>query len=421
MREIRVLIWPYSTEIGLELYNSLAFCKEFRLFGAGQSLDDLGCTDYESVTYLPPVTTVTTALLNEVVSKYSIDVVYPAHDDIVVFLAQHSSDINCLIVAPDIEMARVLRDKETTYHYLSGVVPVPSLITKVDSGVRFPLFTKPKIGQGSVGARLVIDETDALSVLADSSMLLMEYLPGSEYTVDCFSDSDGDLLFSSPRRRIKQRNGIAVITEAVPNAECSDLASCISRRLRLRGAWFVQCRYSAAGKLTVLEVANRIAGSMVVTRNRGVNLPQLSLFQLFGLQLTVMPLDVYPCIERTLNRKQVNPIPVNCLLVDYDDTLIIRNEINYGLVGTIALLRSKGVRIVLVSRHNGDLVAAVSRVRLSWLFDDIEHLTKGQPKSAYARSGVTVLIDDSFKERMEFCLNTGGIAIDSTMIGLLGA
>ncbi len=418
--DVRVLVWPYSTEIGLEIIDSLQNCKEFVVIGAGISTEELGCLSCEGVEVLPIVTECDVSDLNEVIVRQKIDVVFPAHDDVVVFLAMNQKSILCKTLCPSVELADLLRDKKSTYVHLLGVVPTPKLIDFVDSETELPMFTKPRVGQGSVGARIVGSHLDALSILQDRALLLMEYLPGKEFTVDCFSDSNGNLMYASPRVRLKQRNGIAVITEAIENSDSVDLARKIANSLALSGVWFFQCRYSSEGILTILEVSNRVAGSMTVSRLRGVNLPALWIFQVFECQLVIQPLEIYPRLERTLSRRQLNPIVPDCVLVDFDDTLIVRNILNTRLIATLAVLKAKGSLIKLVSRHKGNLSSTVNANNIAWIFDEMIHLTGGEPKHSCIVSDKTILIDDSFRERSDFMANTSRMAIDSSMIGIFG-
>ena len=109
--------------------------------------------------------------------------------------------------------------------------------------------------------------------------IICEYLPGEEYTIDCFSDRERGLLFAGARRRRRIRNGIAVntVTEQLP--EVWGIAETIGNELRLRGAWFFQLERVSGGELTLLEVAPRIAGAMAAHRVMGVNVPLLSIFE----------------------------------------------------------------------------------------------------------------------------------------------
>ena len=82
----------------------------------------------------------------------------------------------------------------------------------------FPVFLKPDIGQGSKGTVLVQCAEEMNFYLDNNrSLLVLEYLPGTEYTVDCFTDRNGELKFVGARERARVANGISVNSRKVMN------------------------------------------------------------------------------------------------------------------------------------------------------------------------------------------------------------
>jgi hypothetical protein len=99
------------------------------------------------------------------------------------------------------------------------------------------------VGQGSKGALLVKNEHEFNNTFVnDGSILIMENLPGNEYTVDCFTDRHGDLLFCQPRERIRILNGISVNSKAVEIPEVFEIAKEINGKMSFRGVWFFQLK-----------------------------------------------------------------------------------------------------------------------------------------------------------------------------------
>ena len=105
------------------------------------------------------------------------------------------------------------------------------------------------------------------------TMLLMEYLDGHEYSVDCVGN-DGALVaaiarkkpHSGPGQTIDQRDDILAAT-----AE-------LTRRHGLNGVFNVQFRESGAdGRLRLLEINPRMSGGIGMACVAGPNLPYLSL------------------------------------------------------------------------------------------------------------------------------------------------
>ena len=93
-----------------------------------------------------------------------------------------------LITSP-LQTCEITRSKTATYRALAGKVRVPRVYASADRIDRYPVLVKPDRGQGSQGVHMVAaaDELDdALREVRDP--LICEYLPGEEFTVDCFSD-----------------------------------------------------------------------------------------------------------------------------------------------------------------------------------------------------------------------------------------
>ena len=76
-------------------------------------------------------------------------------------------------------------------------------------------------------------------------------------------------------------------TAAATNPDFETLAGRINEALEMRGAWFFQVKENSQRKLVLLEIAPRIAGSMGLVRNQGVNLPLLSLYDAADLDVVI--------------------------------------------------------------------------------------------------------------------------------------
>ena len=99
--------------------------------------------------------------------------------------------------------------QRATYERFAGILRVPAMHAPEDEDLRFPLFLKPDVGQGSKGTHLARTREELAFYLArDGSLLVLEHLPGDEYTVDCFTDRHGALRFVGGRERIRTSNGI---------------------------------------------------------------------------------------------------------------------------------------------------------------------------------------------------------------------
>ena len=70
-------------------------------------------------------------------------------------------------------------------------------------------------------------------------MLLYEYLLGKEFTVDCFMNQKGELLFIGPRTRENITMGITFHSERIEFfSEIESIAYALNNKFIFTGAWF---------------------------------------------------------------------------------------------------------------------------------------------------------------------------------------
>ncbi|KAA9129747.1 ATP-grasp domain-containing protein [Marinihelvus fidelis] len=397
-----VLVFPCGSEIGLEIHRSLANSIHFNLIGAS-SVDDHGRFTFAN--YIGGVPLVDNDnfvdSIRQIIEKHDIDLIMPAHDSVVLKLAENQSFLDATVVTSPKRTCRTCRSKILTYEALRRLVKTPVLFAP-EEVKSFPVFLKPDIGQGSRGASIV-NSRDELECRLENSdgVLVQEYLPGEEYTVDCFTDRHRKLRFVGGRKRARISNGISVNSYEVLDLRFTDIAQSINDCLHLRGAWFFQLKERANGDLVLLEVAPRIAGTMALFRMDGVNFSLLSLFDALNLDIEIIRNNQTPEIDRALAARYINRFDYSNVYVDFDDTLIIRNSVNALLMAFLYQAKSKGARIVLLTRHKLDIFESLDKYCIArMVFDEIYVLTEYEPKSKYVNKG-GIFIDDSFSERLE--------------------
>ena len=325
-----------------------------------------------------------------------------------------------MVVSSPLETCEVARSKSGTYRALAGVLRVPAVYAGPDEVAAYPVFVKPDRGQGSLGARKVGSPEELLCALRElDDPIVCEYLPGDEYTVDCFSDRDRGLLFARPRSRRRTRNGISVNTVTEGPADVVEMAEAISSVLPFWGAWFFQVRRASDGRLALLEIAPRIAGAMAAHRVVGVNFPLLSLFEAERRNLSINVNPGVVELDRALGNRYRYDVEFSSLYLDLDDTLVVNGKVNRLAIQLVFQCITEGKPVVLLTRHREDLDATLRRYRLAGLFDRVVHLRQGEPKSACIEDRGAIFVDDSFSERMEVARARGILTFDSSMIELL--
>lgn len=396
----RVLIFPCGSEIGLEIHRSLRFSKAYEVYGASSTTDH-GAYVYENyIDGVPFVDSIEfVEFINATILRHKIDFVFPAHDSVVLRLAQNRSSIDATLITSPVRTCEVARSKRLTYERLKGVVAVPE-VYNIGDDLPYPVFLKPDVGQGSKGtlAAHSLEELQ-LALKRDSTLLILENLPGEEYTIDCFTDRHGELRFVQGRERVRIANGISVSSRIVSDAAFEEIASRINRSLTFRGVWFFQCKRNTKGGLVLMEVAPRVAGAMGLCRMQGVNLPLLSLYDAQDMDVAILKNDFDVEVDRALATRYRMDIAYDTVYVDLDDTLIVEGNPNYLLIGLLYKFLANNKRIVLVTKHAKEVSETLANHRISEsIFDDVIKVGVDAAKSDYL-IGNSIFIDDSFEER----------------------
>jgi carbamoyl-phosphate synthase large subunit len=415
-----VLVYPGGTEIGLEIARSLKLCKEVRLVSAG--MRDTPADFFFSKHYeVEPISSQTwSQQLKSAIEAERVTHILPAHDEVIVPLLENERLLGAKIVASGLETCRVARSKRETVKRLTGVLPVPTIFDVSSAVEDFPVFLKPDRGQGSRGALVARTREELDVALArDASLVIQEYLPGEEYTVDCFSDREKGLLYAAGRKRIKITSGIASRSQFVQNTRFADYARRIHKALPFWGAWFFQLKASAEGELKLLEVAPRIAGTSGLSRTSGVNLPLLGLYESDRIEVSIPNELLGIIVERSLAPAYSHTIEYEALYLDYDDTLIVGGAVNSQLVKIAYQCLNRKKAVVLVTRHAGDISASLQKYRLGGLFDQIVHLKAGESKRKAITHGKCVFVDDSFRELEDIRRHPGVTALHVSSADLL--
>ena len=415
MNNINILVFPCGSEIALEVYESLNDVKNITLFG-GSSVEDHGKFVFKN--YIDNIPFVNDdnfiPYIKDIISKYNIDVIYPCMDVVITKLKENETKLNCKVVASSMETTQICLSKAKTYKKFKNLILVPKIYSKTDE-FKYPIFSKPEVGASSRFTFKINDLID-LEYYTQKypNNLLMEYLPGSEYTIDCFTNFKGELLFTQARKRNRISNGISVNMQLVNDSKFKMLANTINDNLKLNGAWFFQVKKNIDGELTLMEIASRFGGSSSINRFLGVNFAHLSILNIFDAHTEIITNNYNIECDRALNVKSKIDLDFSKVYVDLDDTLIIKNKINTELVKLIYQFINDNKSIILITKHKGNLTEILSKYKLTLLFNNIIHLSIHEEKSDYMEPD-SIFIDDSFSERKKVknYLNIPVFSVDS--------
>jgi hypothetical protein len=406
-----ILVFPCGSEIALEVYRAVNHSTHFNLIGAN-SIDDHGQFVFENYIGGLPFITAPDFLekFGQVIRENNIDAVYPAMDSVIELLKNNEDLLGCKVVSSPIETTQICLSKSRTYKVLENIVKVPKTYTAnelVKAGGPFPVFAKPDIGYGSRGAKKISSVEDLKAHLAlYPSCILSEFLPGKEYTVDCFTNSNGKLLFAAARERCRIMNGISVNTKPVKeNAEeFMDFAQKINETIKFQGAWFYQVKRDANGSLTLLEIASRFGGSSSLFRAQGINFALMSLFDAFDIPVSILRNGYDVVMDRALDNKYKLDLKYSEVFIDFDDCIYLEKKfVNDAMMAFLYRCVNKGIKVTLLSRHDdkklGKLDELLDKLRIRQVFDRIIHINPSQKKIDSIDNTDSIFIDDSFAER----------------------
>lgn len=260
-------------------------------------------------------------VLLHICRKRNIHIVLPLVTKELVRLSQRKNDFDLAgtkLLVSETEGLEIANNKSRLYQFLEwrGIkVPAYRIVESVDQftdaikELGYPnraVCFKPSISNGSRGFRILdpkVNEYDllfnqkpgncymqlseAVRVLSSQTfpeLLVSEFLPGEEFSVDCLANH-GEPKLVFPRVRRKMVNGISVEGQFVKNKEVIDYCSQIISALKLHGNIGIQVRRSGEGQCLILEINPRVQGTVVAALGAGVNLPALAIKQELGLSI----------------------------------------------------------------------------------------------------------------------------------------
>jgi len=105
--------------------------------------------------------------------------------------------------------------------------------------------------------------------------------------------------------------------------EINAIAETINSRLNFCGLWFFQIKKNRNGLFNLLEISTRCAGSMSLTRARGINIPLLSVYIALGYDIETFANPYNVEMDKTLiGRYQIDYV-YDKVYLDFDDTVTL--------------------------------------------------------------------------------------------------
>lgn len=150
-------------------------------------------------------------------------------------------------------------DKEILFNTVCEYIPIPDYYGR-------QICAKPKLGHGGNGFRMLTKSDDVMD-----GEVLMEYLPGQEYSVDVLANR-GEALKVVVRSRDKVLNGLSVISTVVEANDIISYCNWMTKKLALHGIVGFQFKEDYKGQPKLLECNPRIQSGVELCTAAGYNI-----------------------------------------------------------------------------------------------------------------------------------------------------
>lgn len=419
----KILVFPCGSVPAIEINTALRNSLRVELYGAS-SVEDHGKFIYKNyIGGLPNISEDNFINeINKVLFENRIDFIIPTHDTIALFLIENEKLLNAEVIASNLETTKMCRYKSLTYERFKGQEFIPK-IYNINQVIEFPVFLKPDCGQGGQGSHIAYDIRDLEFYLnKDSNLIISEYLPGEEITVDCFTDRKSRLRFLGPRTRTRTMAGISVKSKTIPvSNEIRKIANKLNEELQFRGYWFFQIKKDKYGKYKLLEISTRLAGTASANMNLDINFPLLSILDFSNEEVEILPNSYEIKLDRTfINRYELN-IEYKRVYIDFDDTLILNNKYyNEYLMMFMYQCINKNKQLVLITKHEKNIKESLQKFKIPFeIFDEIIEVKPNDHKYKHINNTDSIFIDNSFLERKLVRENLGIPSFDVSNIECL--
>jgi carbamoyl-phosphate synthase large subunit len=210
-----------------------------------------------------------------------IDLIVPTIDDELPVFAEavdRFADQGIRVVVSPLETVAACNDKRATCHVLMthGVDAAETLQpADLPADPEFPLFIKPRVGRGGVGAFPVRSQRELeffLDYVPDP--VVQRYLYGPEFTIDLLCNFNGEPLSIVPRERVVIRAGVVDRARTSREPALIELALACARAFRFIGPINIQCRV-VDGRPVVFEINPRFSGGIPLTIASGADFPRM--------------------------------------------------------------------------------------------------------------------------------------------------
>lgn len=225
--------------------------KGYRLIGCDVREDTVGKNFCEETYHVPhPNNPKYLGEIRKIIKKEGVDLVIP----LTTYELSALSKLKTPVLV-DKDNIYITNNKKLLFRALSDRFYMTKFF-ETDHGV----VMKPEVGSGEDGV-----------IIQRGMGVVMPYLPGKEYTVDCLA-KEGKMVVCVPRSRDKIRDGITFEGETVAHEPIMNYCQDIIESLHLDGIVGLQFKCDRHGNPKLIDCNPRVQGSMYHSTLAGANI-----------------------------------------------------------------------------------------------------------------------------------------------------
>jgi len=229
--------------------------------------------------------------LVDIVKRHNVSLVLPMTDLDIRSLARQRAKfeaVGCSVMIGSEESIKLCRNKAAFQDILSDAGLATIRTTSLEEFRKepfYPCFVKPLRGSASVGTGVINNDQELKAHVATFGELLVvqEYVPGQEFTVDVFRSRNGTVHAVVPRLRMLIRSGEVETGMTLRDDRIIEDTIKLSGLLGdVWGVFCCQCKLEKGGRPRFFEVNPRFGGGSPLSIAAGANLPRYVLQEILG-------------------------------------------------------------------------------------------------------------------------------------------
>ena len=217
--------------------------------------------------------------LNELIEEEDINIVIPIIDSGLLNISANIDKLSkkAIVVISGYDTIVKCDNKKLTHDLFNETgVNTPNIYSSIASipSNSFPVFVKPLTGgRASIGCQKIESYDEAYIAVRKTvdELLFMDYVEGTEYTIDCISDLEGNFIGALPRIRMETKSGVSYKSEIVNNSALVWMVREICKTAKIKGPCNIQCIEDKDGNFWFIEINPRFSGTLAASISAGFN------------------------------------------------------------------------------------------------------------------------------------------------------